>query len=235
MLRVRFCRIIPVLALVLAALFAGPGYRTAFAQTNSAQAAFSAQKTHSPQKALAYSLLLPGLGQRYVNNGHWGGWGTTFALVDVGLWASLFGVSWQENQVEESFRTLAASRAAADIDGKDRTFFLNLATYRSSDDFLDTVLRNRAWDQIGYVEDPSFQWQWATEEDFITFRSQREKAESLGRNRTIIIVALVANRLISGITAAIGAGTSNKTTLSMHVGPPARNSSVPTAHLSLSF
>jgi len=235
MLKFRFCRIIAVPAFLLAVLFTGLESGAALAQTNPTPDTFSGQKTHSPQKALAYSLLLPGLGQRYVNNGNWGGWGTTFALVDVGLWASLFGINWQENQVEESFRTLAASRAAADIDGKDRAYFLNLATYRSSDDFLDTVLRNRAWDQIGYVDDPSFQWQWATEEDFVTYRSQREKAESLSRNRTIIIVALVTNRLISGITAAVGAGKSNKRSFSFQVGPPVGNSSVPTGHLSIRF
>ena len=71
----------------------------------------------SPQKALAYSILLPGLGQRYVNDCHWGGWGTSFALLDIGLWASLFGVNWRESQVDNSFRTLAASRAGADIEG----------------------------------------------------------------------------------------------------------------------
>ena len=50
-----------------------------------------------------------------------------------------------------------------------------------------------------------------------------------------IVAALVANRLISGITAAIGAGRSNGRSSSFQVGPPTRNSSVPTAYLSVRF
>lgn len=224
-----------IILIVAFAACAAPGYgdhAVAAAQTDQAR---NSGPALSPQKAMIYSILLPGLGQRYINHGQWGGWGTSFALLDVGLWASLLGVNLHEDQVNESFRTLAASRADADIEGKDRTYFLNLATFRSSDDFLQTVLRNRAWDQIGYVEDPSFQWRWKSEEDFIRFRSQREKAESLGRRRTIIVAALAANRLISGITAAIGAGKENNRSVSLSLGPPSSYSTIPVTHLRILF
>ena len=189
----------------------------------------------SPKKALFYSFVLPGLGQRYANEGQWGGWGTAHALLDLGLWASLFGVNWQEGQAEENYRTLAASRAGAIVDGKDRTFFLNLASYRSSDEFLDTVLRNRAWDQINYVDDPAYQWQWVSDEDYASYRSERESAESASRKRNVIIASLVANRLISGITAALSTGKTNKRNFSLQLGPPTGRSSIPVAHARLTF
>jgi hypothetical protein len=208
---------------------------TVAAQTLDPVSPASAATMLSPKKALFYSFVLPGLGQRYANEGQWGGWGTAHALLDLGLWASLFGVNWQEGQAENNYRTLAASRAGAIVDGKDRTFFLNLASYRSSRDFLDTALRNRAWDQINYVDDPSFQWQWVSEEDYASYRSERESAESASRKRNVIIASLVANRLISGITAALSTGKTNRRNFSLQVGPPSGRSSIPVAHARLTF
>lgn len=154
----------------------------------------------TPGGAFVRSLLLPGLGHRYAN-GRWGAGGTAFALADAALWTGLFGVTWRRSNLEDSYRALAVSRAAADMDGKNRTFVLRLASYRSSDEFVEVALRNRAWEDIGYVDDPSYRWLWASEEDFLHFRDLRNDAESLGRRRTLIVASLVANRVLSGILA----------------------------------
>ena len=152
----------------------------------------------TPRGAFVRSLLLPGLGHRYTN-GRWGAGGTTFALADAALWSGLFGITWRRSNLEDTYRALAVSRAGADMDGKNRTFVLRLASYRSSDEFVEVALRNRAWEDIGYVDDPSYQWEWATGEDFLRFRDLRNDAESLGRRRTLIVASLVANRILSGI------------------------------------
>jgi hypothetical protein len=189
----------PILLLMLAASMslAGPG-------TSSAQPAapeLALQSRRSPGKAFALSLLLPGLGHRYAN-GRWTGGGTTFALVDVGLWVGLITGEWSRNRSVQSYTTLAASGADADVEGKDRSFFLNLATYESSDEYLEVQLRTRNWDRLEYVSDPSFQWAWSSMDDFERYRELRDDAESLSRRRSIIIAALVANRLLSGLISA---------------------------------
>ncbi len=189
----------------------------------------------SPTKALGLSLILPGLGQRYVSGGNWGGWGTTFALTDVSLWIALFGSEWHQDQLIESYTSLAAAGASADVDGKDRSFFLNLATYKSSDEFLETVLRNRAWDQIDYVESSSFQWNWGTDADFFRFRDLREDAESLRRRRDIIIASLVANRIISGIMAAWNAARIKSDSVTIQLGTPPNFATLPMAKLKIRF
>lgn len=155
----------------------------------------------SARKAFVLSLLLPGLGHRYVHGGSWDGAATFFAGVEAGTWLGLAGNAWWRDQVVEGYRALAATRAGADVEGKDRQFFLNLATYRSSDEYLDVQLRARNWSQLDYVSDPSFQWSWATESDFLRFRDQREKAESMRRRRTFLISVLAGNRLIAALTA----------------------------------
>ena len=155
----------------------------------------------SLKKALGLSLLLPGLGHRYVHDGSWRGAASLFVLADVGLWLGLAGSEWRHSQAVQSYETLAALRAGADVRGKPRAFFINLATYRSSDDFLETQLRRRAWNEIDYVEARAFQWDWKTEADFQRFRALRDDAEALRRRRPLLITVLVGNRLLAALTA----------------------------------
>ncbi len=189
----------------------------------------------SPPKAFALSMIFPGLGHRYVEGGNWSGWASTFAIADAGLWLSLFGSNWRRDQLIESYTSLAALSANADVEGKGRSFFLNLATYRSSQNYLDTALRNRAWNQIDYVTDPAYQWVWNSEDDFVKYRNLRDDSESLRRRRVVIIASLVANRILSGVMAAWKATRIRTKTMSLQLSPPPRNSTLPIAKLRLRF
>lgn len=191
----------------------------------------------SPRKALGLSILLPGLGHRYAQSGSWKGAATAFALADVGFWVGLFGAQWRHDQTVQSYETLAAGRASAQIEGKDRRFFLNMALFYSSQEYLDTQLRNRAWDQIDYVSDPSFQWQWSSDEDLQKYRELRDEADSWGRRRALFISALVANRLIAGLTSIRAANRANQALENMQLSfaPPPRHEEWPVVHLSVRF
>ncbi|HEX7072102.1 MAG TPA: hypothetical protein VF190_14915 [Rhodothermales bacterium] len=157
-------------------------------------------------KAFLLSLAVPGLGHRYVHQGSWDGAASVFAAADAGLWLALVGSVLRHDHLTDSYRSLAALRAGADVYGKDRTFFLTIGTYRSSDEFVEEQLRARAWDQIDYVDSRSFQWEWASEADFQRFRELREDAESMGRRTPVLVALLVGNRLLSGLLAIRSAG-----------------------------
>lgn len=189
----------------------------------------------SPKKAFALSLLLPGLGHRYAHHGDWDGGASAFALAEAGFWTSIFVTDARHTSTVESFESLAASRANALIEGKDRRFFLELASYRSSDEYLETQLRNRAWDDLSYVNDPAFQWAWATEDDFQRYRDLRDEADRFRNRRTLLIATLVTNRLLSGFMAARAARRSNAANVSLSVAPPARGATAPTAQLQVRF
>ena len=161
----------------------------------------SAPQPKSMKKALGLSLLLPGLGHRYVYDGSWRGAASLFALTDAGLWLGLVGTEWRRTQTVASYETLAASRAGAEVEGKPRSFFIKLAAFRSSDDFLEAQLRRRAWNEVDYVDPRSFQWAWETEADFQQFRDLRSDAEALRRRRPFLISVFVGNRLIAALTA----------------------------------
>lgn len=176
--------------------------------------------TRSPARAAGLSLLLPGLGHRYANHGSWKGAATVFAIADAASWVGLLRTRALRSQRIDSYQALAASRARADVTGKDRRFFLNLATYESSDEYLEIQLRNRAWDQLDYVSTPEFQWAWDSPEDFAAFRDLRDSAETLDRRTSVIIAAMVANRVVSALFAVRAANRSNRTRASITVTPP---------------
>lgn len=186
-------------------------------------------------KALALSLLLPGLGHRYIHGGDWDGWASAFAIADVSLWAGLLGTEWRRNHMVESYTSFASTHADADVDGKERDFFLNLASYMSSEEYTEVQLRNRNWGRIGYTDDPSYQWQWDSEGNFSEYRRIREDAETLRRRRSFIITTLVANRLIAGFTALRAAGRAREARMEFSVGMPPAGASVPMAHFKYAF
>lgn len=196
-----------------------------------------ASDRRSPLKAFALSLALPGLGHRYVHGGDWDGAASAFAVAEAGFWTGVLVADWRHDQAVESYETLAATRADAQIDGKDRRFFLELATYRSSDEFLDSQLRNRAWDQVGYVSDPAFQWDWQSEADFLRYRDLRDEADTFSNRRTLFIATLVANRLIAGLTAVRAARRANRAVpdLSLSFAPPPAGAHAPLARLRVRF
>lgn len=185
----------------------------------------------SAKKAFALSLLVPGLGHRYAHGGDWDGWASVFTAADAGLWAGLLGMHWRRDHVIESYETLAVKHGGVDETGKERSFYLNVATYLSSDAFTEAQLRNRTWERIDYADDPSHQWEWDSEEHFLQFREMREDAESLGRRRSVLITSLVANRLLAGITALRAARKAEAPDAELSFGVPPRGSDVPLVRL----
>ena len=189
----------------------------------------------APKKAFALSLLVPGLGHRYANGGSWDGTASVLAAVETGLWLNLIGTEWRRRQLVNSYETLAAQRADALVEGKDRAFFLNLATYRSSDEYLEISLRQRAWEQLDYVDTRAYQWDWQSEADFLEFRDLREAAESRRRRRPLLAALLVGNRLAAGILAVRRAQSVGDAAVEVALGAPPETADLPTLNLSVRF
>ncbi|MEM8488777.1 MAG: hypothetical protein AAF564_24740 [Bacteroidota bacterium] len=204
------------------------------AQAQDSPMAPPAPAAKSAQKAFALSLILPGWGHRYAQDGSWRGRATLHAGADLGLWIGLVSAEWRKNHFIQSYQTLAATSGNAIIEGKDRAFYLNLASFQSSDEYLTFQLRNRAWDRIDYVDDPAFHWNWDTSDDFQQFRELREDAESLSRRRSIFIALLVANRVLAGLSAIQAANKSNVQLTASFSAPPSHRQ-VPVLNLGLRF
>lgn len=189
-------------------------------------------RPRSTKAAFGLSLLVPGLGHRYVHEGRWTRGATFFGLTDAATWAGLLGVGWQERHFVESYETLAAQEAGAQIEGRDRAFFLNLGIYDSSAEYVEGLLRARAWDRIDAARAPEVQWAWSSEDARLRYRTLREDADRMGRRRTLLISVLVANRFVSAITALRAAQRRNaRVTTGLSFLPPPPGSDVPAARL----
>ncbi len=190
--------------------------------------------SRSAGAAFGLSLLVPGLGHRYADGG-WGKTATAHALADAGLWIALFDAGARLGNAENGFETLAAVHADAQVDGKGRGFFLNLSRFESSEEYIDQLLRDRAWNELETAQLPENQWAWATEEDFQRFRGLREDAEALRRRRPIYAALLAGNRLLSGIGALRAARKTNRSEATLSLGIPPPGSEMPTINLSVRF
>jgi hypothetical protein len=164
----------------------------------------------SPGRAFLLSAAIPGAGQAYVQDGSWRGSATVYVAADASLWAGLLATIVRHDQLVSAYSTLASTRAGAMVDDKNRTFFLYVGTYRSSEEFRETMLRTRQWDMIGYTATRDFQWEWQSDEDYLRYRGLREDSESLTRRRTFIIAMLAGNRALSAVTAARYASRTNR-------------------------
>ena len=164
-----------------------------------------AVKPKSGVKAFGLSLLLPGLGHRYVNDGHWGGAGTVFVAADITLWIGLVASISQESHAVDGYANLVALRSGNTLEGKNRAFELAIGTYNSSEDYIDALLRSRQWDRLEGAQDPANQWVWESTEDRERYSELQDDADTADRRSKALIGALVVNRLISGVTAALRA------------------------------
>jgi len=85
------------------------------------------------------------------------------------------------------------------------------------------------------VDDPAYQWEWISEEQFAEYGRIREDAETLRRRRTFFVTSLVANRLISSFTALRAAGRARSARMEVSLGVPPVDASAPLLELRYRF
>ena len=172
-----------------------------FAPITSAQ-----QKQKSPAKAFFYSLLLPGLGQQYVEN-------VGNARYMIGAEALLFGLAIGHEKysdwLEEDYRAFAATHAGINPAGKNKDFYVTISGYNSIYIYNERMRINRNFDEI-IPETPENIWVWKSPEYRRTFHLRRVDADKI-QNRTMYFYAgIFLNHVVSGIHAAIKAQRHNQ-------------------------
>lgn len=156
--------------------------------------------------AVAYSLLLPGLGDIYANNG---GRAKYYLGAEAALWLTYTGIRSYGHWLKDDARTFAVERATADFNGKSEQFEVNLGNFNSVRDYNEAKLRNRQFDLV-YDPFSTFAWQWFSDADRLHFKDLRIKGDEALRNSQFVIAGLVLNRLIAAISAARSAAAYNK-------------------------
>ncbi len=178
-----------------------------------------AQSLIKPAKAAAYSILVPGLGHKYVNDGRWSQHAVLYTITDALLVAGLIASEWQRGYLVNSYQTWATSYAGVSNEGKDRRFYVTIGNYISSDEYREVQLRSRRVDLMAYVDPPDFQWTWHNIQDLQRYRDLRKSSESWSQSSGSFIAALVANRLIAGLSALLAARRKQNQAIQVAVSP----------------
>ena len=160
---------------------------------------------------IAYSLILPGLGDFYARKGETGKY---YLGVDVSLWLAYGGVQAYGHWVKDDARTFAVQRAGANFSAKAAQFEVDLGNFDNIDDYNQAKLRNRQYDLL-YDVSSSYAWKWNSTDDRLRFKNERIRGDEIIRNSQFVVGALVINRIVGAISAARSVSEYNRNTQSL--------------------
>lgn len=161
--------------------------------------ALRAQTAPDPKGAFLRSMLLPGWGHYYTDKENWRR-GQVHLGTEALLIGAFFGLHARSGNLENQFMTLSKLRAGVDLSGRDRSFLLAVGDFGSLEEYNDYQLRTRNWNRL--IEDiPENRWHWANNNDRASYRDLRSGADRIRNQLPAIVGLMVANRLISGLSA----------------------------------
>ncbi len=151
--------------------------------------------------AIAYSLLLPGMGELYAGRFDRG---LHPLIVEGVLWLGFAGFNSYGNWLQTDSRTYAVQHAGASIDGKDDQFFVDVANYMNTHDYNQAKLVDRNLAAL-YSEDAgsAWLWQWSSDAERRKYKDQRTLSEEMFNASRFVVLGMIANRIWSAIQASI--------------------------------
>jgi len=153
-------------------------------------------ETKSLSKAIGLSLLLPGMGERYLGMPSSGKYLTIGDGIIIGSAVSFAIVgAWKEQE----YKTFAQKYAGVDPSGKDEEFFRIIGLYPDRDTYNYSQELYYRDDADLYPQTPEWNWVWRSEQDQLRYYDMRASAERMWRNFRIALGVAGINRLISTI------------------------------------
>jgi hypothetical protein len=166
----------------------------------------------STKKAFFLSLLLPGLGQRYLGQerrSH------IYLGAEAGVWIAVASFWLQGSMREDRYREYSDIVAGAAPDVSDDDYYRDLALYGSSDVFAmvirwearalfpdDLEGQRRYYQQNIYPENKS--WFWPDKASFDEYKRLRRRSKRAYRKAVNVIGLALLNRLVSAIDTVTG-------------------------------
>lgn len=157
----------------------------------------------SPRGAFLRSLVMPGWGHLYIDKQDW-----TRGQIHMGAEAAMIltyaGLKVRTNYLEGNLVTFAMSNANADLDGRGRDYFLAVANFDNLQEYNDYQLRARNWTGI-LADTPENRWNWNSDEERFRYQDMRERIDRNNNQFPALLTLMVANRVVSGLSAYIKA------------------------------
>lgn len=157
----------------------------------------------SPRGALLRSFMVPGWGHYYAEQDNWNR-GKYHLAAEAVFVLSYFGLNARSDYLEDSYVTLAKSKAGVDLSDKDRQYRIAIGNFDNLRDYNDAQLQLRNWNQV-YPETAEFYWNWESNKERFQYQNTRERVDRHRSQLPSLIALMVANRLISGVSAFIHA------------------------------
>lgn len=149
--------------------------------------------------AFLRSLAVPGWGHHYVDKTNWTR-GQYHLAADVVMILSFTGLKLRGSYLETELETFALSRANANLSGRDRDFLLAVANFDNLEAYNDYQLRSRNWNNL-LADVPANEWNWTQNADRFQYQDMRERVDKNDNQLPTIITLMVANRVISALSA----------------------------------
>jgi hypothetical protein len=157
-------------------------------------------------KAMLFSLILPGLGEKYAGAHTRAAF---FMSTEVALILSYIGFKQYSHWRKEDYKTYAASHAGVDLSNKTDSYFVNIGNYTSISEYNAAKLRQRNLQEF-YRDEQAYYWEWQSQAHRHKFDQLRISADKANSNALFVLGAIFANHMISAIDAMWSAQQYNK-------------------------
>ena len=158
-----------------------------------------------PKPGIAFlkSMILPGWGHYYVNKDNWTR-GKIQMAADAVLLLSYLSLHSYTVHLKNDMFTYAATYSGTDIRSKSLEFQLNVASFDSWAQYNDYQQRSRNWNQL-YPDTQNYYWNWQSDQDRLHYLDMKDKYDRTRQQLPTLLTLMVANRIVSGISAYLRA------------------------------
>lgn len=175
----------------------------------------AASKSKSPALALLLSFVLPGAGHYYIDRMDVGKY---FLGADIASWIGLISLNVYGDNVREDSRTYSKDHAQINnIDDKNDDYFTNIGSYNNIYEYNNAKLSNFEYEKIYDVN--KYYWNWDFQDNRNIYESQRKSSERIYNTRIVFGSLLIANRIVSGISAYLIASKKDGKKSSFYIEP----------------
>lgn len=155
--------------------------------------------------AVIYSLLLPGMGELYAGNYERGKY---FTIAEGVFWCTYAGFKIYGNWQKDNYKSFAVTNAEVNEEGKSSKYFADISDYMNVEEWNNERSLERNFDEM--YNPATDGWQWNNRTEMIRYRSMWESSEHAFNNVRFAVGALILNRIISAIDAALSVRSHNK-------------------------
>jgi len=175
----------------------------------------TAKSKKSPGLALLFSLVLPGAGHFYLDRMDVGKY---FLGADAAGWLGLVSMNIYGDAIQDDSRSYSSTHAAINDPGnKNDDFYKNIGSFNNVYEYNNDKLTRGEYSLL-YNPQQNF-WNWDNTDNRNFYESQRKKSERVYNNRIIFSSILIANRIVSGISAFFIANNAGKSSSALNISP----------------